>query len=41
MISTFVGFCLFFGAPVAWHRFKFDGVICLVAFIWGIQILTS
>ena len=40
MIATFVGFVLFFGSPIAWHRYKFDGVICLLAFIWGVQILT-
>jgi hypothetical protein len=40
MIATFIGFCLFFGAPVAWYRFKVDAVISLVLFFWGIGILT-
>jgi len=41
MISTFIGFCLFFGSPVAWYRFKADAVICFVTFFTGIYILTG
>jgi hypothetical protein len=41
MISTFIGFCLFFGAPVAWYRFKVDAVISFIAFFTGIHILTG
>ena len=40
MIATFVGFVLFFGSPIAYHKFKFDGLFCLLAFIWGVSILT-
>jgi len=39
MIATFVGFCLFFGAPLAWYRFKVDGIIAFVCFLEGIYIL--
>ena len=40
MIATFVGFVLFLGSPIAWHNYKVDPLICFIAFIWGIHILT-
>lgn len=40
MVSTFVGFVLLFGSPVAYHKFKFDGLLCLLAFIWAVNVLT-
>lgn len=41
MITTVVGFCLFFGAPLAWNRLKVDGFVSFLLFVWGVHILVS
>jgi len=40
-VVTFVGFVLLFGSPIAYHKFKFDGLLCLLAFGYGISILVA
>jgi hypothetical protein len=40
IVVTFVGFVLFLGSPVAYHKLKFDGLFCLLAFVWGVHLLT-